>query len=62
MGAPEGAKIGIGDIDPKRFTLAIKLVHDACRLPRTPTWGQIFSRDFLPPLTDRVKTLGEAVR
>ncbi len=62
MAAPEGTRIGIGDIDPKRFTLAIRMMHDACRLPRTPTWEQIFSREFLPPLLDRVRTLGDAER
>ena len=62
MGAAEGTRLGIGDIDPKRFTLAIKLVHDACRLPRTPLWSEVFSRDFLPPLSDRVRTLGEVVK
>ena len=61
MGGAEGRRIGIGDIDPKRFALAIKMVHDACRLPRTPAWSEVFSRDFLPPLLDRVRTLGEVV-
>ena len=58
MGAAEGSRIGIGDVDAKRMTTAIRMVHDACRLPRTPTWNEIFSRDFLPPLLDRVRTLG----
>ena len=59
MGAAEGQRIGIGDIDAKRMTLAIRMMHDACRLPRTPAWNEIFSRDFLPALSDRVRTLGE---
>jgi NitT/TauT family transport system substrate-binding protein len=58
MGAAEGQRIGIGDIDSKRMTLAIRMMHDACRLPRTPAWNEIFSRDFLPALSDRVRTLG----
>ena len=62
MGAAEGQRIGIGDIDIKRMTLAIRMVHDACRLPRTPAWNEIFSRDFLPSLSDRVRTLGEPAR
>ncbi|MBC7842253.1 MAG: ABC transporter substrate-binding protein [Gemmatimonadaceae bacterium] len=62
MGAAEGNRIGIGDIDAKRFTLAIRMMHDACRLPRTPTWNEIFSREYLPPLLDRVRTLGEPER
>jgi NitT/TauT family transport system substrate-binding protein len=61
MGAPEGQRIGIGDIDSKRMTLAIRMVHDACRLPRTPAWNEVFSRDFLPALSDRVRTLGDPV-
>jgi NitT/TauT family transport system substrate-binding protein len=62
MGGAEGRRIGIGDIDPKRFTVAIRLMHDACRLPRTPLWNQVFSRDFLPPLLERVTTLAEPER
>ncbi len=62
MGAAEGRKIGIGDVDPKRLTLAIKLMHDTSRLPRLPAWDEIFTRDFLPPLSDRVKTLGEPAK
>jgi hypothetical protein len=37
-------------------------MHDACRLPRTPLWNQVFSRDFLPPLLERVTTLAEPER
>ncbi len=62
MGAAEGRKIGIGDVDAKRLTLAIKLMHDTSRLPRLPAWDEIFTRDFLPPLSDRVKTLGEPAK
>ena len=62
MGAAEGRKLGIGDVDPKRLVLAIKLVHDTSRLPRLPAWDEIFTRDFLPPLSDRIKTLGEPAK
>ena len=62
MGAAEGRRIGIGDVDPKRLTLSIKLMHDTSRLPRLPAWDEIFTRDFLPPLSDRVKTLGEPAK
>lgn len=62
MGGAEGRRIGIGDIDTKRFTLAIRMMHDACRLPRTPAWTEVFSRDFLPPLLERVTTLAAPQR
>ena len=62
MGGAEGAVIGIGDIDPRRFTLAIKLMRAADRMPRSPAWETVFSRDFLPPLSDRIRTLAEPVK
>jgi NitT/TauT family transport system substrate-binding protein len=58
MGGKEGAALGIGDIDPKRFTLAIRLMRAGGRMPRSPAWDAVFSRDFLPPLSERIKTLG----
>ncbi len=58
MGGREGSTIGIGDIDPKRFTLAVKLMRAGGRMPRSPAWDAVFSRDFLPPLSERIRSLG----
>lgn len=58
MGGREGSTIGIGDVDPKRFALAIKLMRESGRMPRSPAWDAVFSRDFLPPLSERVRSLG----
>lgn len=59
MGGREGSTIGIGDIDPKRFALAIKMMRAGGRMPRSPAWDAVFSRDFLPPLSERIRTLAE---
>lgn len=59
MGHVEGNRIGIGDIDPKRFTQAIRMMRAADRMPRSPAWESVFSRDFLPPLAERIRSLAE---
>ncbi len=60
MGGAEGASQGLGDIDPKRFAITIKLMRAAERMQRSPEWDQVFSRDFLPAESERIKTLAEA--
>jgi NitT/TauT family transport system substrate-binding protein len=57
MAGREGATIGIGDIDPKRFASSIRMMRAAGRMPRAPAWDAVFSRDFLPVLSDRIKSL-----
>lgn len=57
MSHPEGARIGIGDIDDARFVKSIATVVEADGLPRTPAPDEIFSRAFLPPLSERVTKL-----
>jgi len=57
MNHPEIATIGLGDVDDARFKRSIDLVVKANGLPRTPEMGEIFSRDFLPPMAERVKKL-----
>ena len=59
MSGEEGARIGIGDVDPKRFALAITLMRATGRMSRSPAWQTVFSRDFLPPLSDRIRSLAE---
>lgn len=60
MSHPEGAVFGIGDVDPERFARAIDIVVEANGLSRTPSPEEIFVRDFLPPMEDRVTTLAMA--
>ena len=57
MAHPEGARIGIGDVDDARLERGLALLACTCRWPRVPTAGEVFSRDFLPVLHDRVRTL-----
>ncbi|MGE0281358.1 MAG: ABC transporter substrate-binding protein [Rhizobiaceae bacterium] len=59
MAHPEGAVIGIGDVDDKRISRSIDLMVEACRLPHTPKPEQIFTRAFLPPLEERAKPLAK---
>ena len=58
MSHPEGKRLGIGDVDDVRFGKSIDIVVEAEGLPRKPAVGEIFSRAFLPPMADRVTTLG----
>ncbi len=58
MSHPEGKRLGLGDIDDGRFGKSINIVAEAEGLPRKPAIDEIFSRAFLPPLADRVTTLG----
>jgi NitT/TauT family transport system substrate-binding protein len=52
----EEKSIGLGDIDDKRMTGAIKTVVDAYSLPRTPALDEVFNRSFLPPKAARMLT------
>ncbi len=58
MSHPEAARIGIGDVDDERFKRGIAIVAEANQLPRVPAPDEIFSRAFLPPAAERIKTLG----
>jgi NitT/TauT family transport system substrate-binding protein len=53
MNHPEIAKIGLGDIDDARMKKAIDILVDANQLPRTPAIAEIFTREFLPPASER---------
>ncbi|MEQ9591541.1 MAG: ABC transporter substrate-binding protein [Cyclobacteriaceae bacterium] len=57
MGHPDGKRLGIGDADSSRLKDAIALVSETYKLPRTPAPEEIFNRDFLPPMEDRVTSL-----
>ena len=58
MSHPEGKLIGIGDVDDQRLNSAIQLLSSSKNLPRTPGLDEIFTRAFLPPIAERVTTLG----
>ncbi len=58
MSHPEGAKVGLGAVDPERFKKSIAIVAEANGLPRVPAPEEVFTDAFLPPLADRIKTLG----
>ncbi len=57
MADAEGARIGIGDADDTRLAHAIRLIAEAKNLPREPLTSEVFVREFLPPLDQRVRTL-----
>jgi len=57
MADPEGARIGIGAIDPARLATTIELMGRAKRLPSVPSVDQLFCDRFMPPLAERVTSL-----
>ena len=57
MAHPEGARIGIGDIDDARLFRLIDLVIETKHLPRKPTVREVFDRSFLPAGAERIRTL-----
>lgn len=59
MAHPEGAKIGIGEMDDKRLERLIRLIVETKNLPRTPSVREVFDRRFLPPLSERVTRLAK---
>ncbi len=60
MAHPEGAKLGIGDMDDARLARLIDRIVTVKKLPRTPRTAEVFDRSFLPPNTERIR--GLAVR
>ncbi|PJG60235.1 ABC transporter substrate-binding protein [Aeromonas cavernicola] len=59
MSHPEGAKLGIGAIDTARFERGISQLVSAKSLPRTPKVSEIFTDQFLPPISERVVALAK---
>jgi NitT/TauT family transport system substrate-binding protein len=60
MGRAEGAVLGIGDLDDARFASGIDLIVDTKRFAQRPKPSDLFSRAFLPPLSERVRNLSRA--
>ncbi len=57
MSQPEGARLGIGDLDDARLQDAIDLIVQTKQLPHALKASEVFDRSFLPPLDARVRTL-----
>jgi NitT/TauT family transport system substrate-binding protein len=57
MSHPEGAVLGIGDLDDARLARSIELIVSAKGHPRRPATGEVFTREFLPPVTERLRSL-----
>lgn len=51
--SPEMKEIGVGDIKDDRMTRAIGIVVEGYQLARAPTAAEVFSREFLPPKSER---------
>ena len=60
MSRAEGGVLGIGDLDDARFARGIDLVVTTKNMPHHPKASELFDRSFLPPLSDRVKSLVRA--
>ena len=57
MGSAEGGMLGIGELDDARFAPRIDLLGSIKNLPHHPTVQELFSRSFLPPLNEQVRSL-----
>jgi len=53
MAHPEIAKTGLGDVDLARLQRSIEILVSINKLPRTPAVSEIFTSEFLPPLSER---------
>jgi NitT/TauT family transport system substrate-binding protein len=54
----EGQRIGIGDFDEGRLATSIVYNVEARRLQRIPGILEVFNRDYLPPINERITSLG----
>ena len=57
MSRAEGGVLGIGDLDDARFARGIDLLVSTKNLPHHPKAGELFDRQFLPPLGELVRSL-----
>ncbi len=57
MAHPEGARIGIGDMDDERLARLIARIVQVKQLPRTPSVREVFDRSWLPPPAERIRSL-----
>jgi NitT/TauT family transport system substrate-binding protein len=54
---PETEKIGVGNVTDERMNATIKLDSEAFALPHPPRFADVFSRSFLPPISNRMLKL-----
>ncbi|MCC7123565.1 MAG: ABC transporter substrate-binding protein [Acidobacteria bacterium] len=59
MAHPEGQRIGIGDTDPGRLATCIVQMVELRKLQRVPGILEVFRDDYLPPLNERITSLGQ---
>ena len=57
MAGAEGGRLGLGELDDTRLQAGMDLIATTQALPRRPAASDIFCRDFLPPLSERVRSL-----
>ena len=55
---PEGQRIGIGEVDPGRLAANIVQIVETRKLHRVPGILEIFNDEFLPPINERITSLG----
>lgn len=58
MAHVEGQRIGIGDFDEGRLATSVVYNVEARRLQRIPGILEVFNRDYLPPINERITSLG----
>jgi NitT/TauT family transport system substrate-binding protein len=58
MAHPEGQRIGIGDFDEGRLATHIVQMVEGKKLTRVPGILEVFDRDYLPPINERITSLG----
>ncbi len=59
MSHPEGQRIGIGDFDEGRLATHIVQMVEGRKLKRVPGILEICNRDYLPPINERITSLGK---
>lgn len=58
MAHAEGQRIGIGDFDEGRLATNVVQMVEAKKLQRVPGILEVFNRDYLPPINERITSLG----
>ncbi|MEZ5289175.1 MAG: ABC transporter substrate-binding protein [Vicinamibacterales bacterium] len=58
MAHPEGQRIGIGEVDPGRLATDIVQIVEVRKLTRVPGILEVFNSGYLPPINERITSLG----
>jgi NitT/TauT family transport system substrate-binding protein len=59
MAHPEGERLGIGEVDDGRLAANVVQMVEARKLARVPGILEVFNHDFLPPINERITSLGK---